>query len=102
MQVEKSFGEAIKQLREARSLTLRVVAADLGIGTSMLGKIEKNNRIPNTKILDKLARYYEVEIKALKVCLLSDKVVKNIYKEEFAIDAIRVAEQKIKYISERE
>ena len=44
MKFEKTFGDTVKKLREEKNLPLREVAEALKIDTSMLGKIEKNNR----------------------------------------------------------
>ena len=44
MGLKKSFGDTIRNLRIENHLTLREVAEHLKIDTSMLGKIEKNNR----------------------------------------------------------
>ena len=47
----KSFGEIIKKFREEKNLPLRVVAKEVSIDTSTLGKIEKNERTPITFML---------------------------------------------------
>tara|TARA_R110000868_G_scaffold396910_3_gene669328 strand:- start:220 stop:543 length:324 start_codon:yes stop_codon:yes gene_type:complete len=99
MEFEQSFGETIKKLREGRKLTLREVADELGIDTSMLGKIEKNNRKPSKELIEKAAILFEVSAKDLTVSFLSDSVVYQIMEnEEVAQETLKVAEQKFRYL----
>jgi transcriptional regulator with XRE-family HTH domain len=78
MQLEKSFGETIRDLRTESHLTLREVAEHLKIDTSMLGKIEKNNRNPSKQFIN-------------------DTVAYSILEEELATEVLKVAEEKINY-----
>lgn len=61
----KSFGEYIRKIREERDLPLRKVAAALDIDTSILSKIERNERTATKEmipILSKILRRPEKEI----------------------------------------
>jgi transcriptional regulator with XRE-family HTH domain len=44
--IVSSFSEKLRSLREHRELTLREVAKAIGIDTSLLGKIERDERQP--------------------------------------------------------
>ena len=46
-----TIGEKIRSMREKANLSLRVVASDIGIDTSLLGKIERNERLPTKEQL---------------------------------------------------
>lgn len=64
----KSFGEYLRKAREEKKLPLRKVAAALDIDTSILSKIERNDRRATTdmipvlsKILDKTDKEIQTE-----------------------------------------
>lgn len=102
MKLEKTFGGTIRKLREAKSFTLREVAKELGIDTSMLGKIEKNNRKPTKQLIEKFAKFFDVSDKELTIAFLSDKVAYQVLnEEEVAQEVLRAAEQKVRYMKEQ-
>jgi transcriptional regulator with XRE-family HTH domain len=99
MKTEKTFGDTIKYLREEKKLTLREVSEYLNIDTSMLGKIEKNNRKPTKQLIVKFSKLFNVSEKDLTIEFLSDSVVYQIMNEEiFANEVLKVAEKKVKYL----
>ena len=99
MKLEKTFGETVKRLREEKNLTLREVAEALNIDTSMLGKIEKNNRKPTKVFIDKFSKLFNVSEKDLTIAFLSDNVVYQVLDEEiYAGEVLKVAERKVKYL----
>lgn len=99
MKFEKTFGDTVKKLREEKNLTLREVAEDLKIDTSMLGKIEKNNRKPTKQLIEKFAKFFNVSGKDLKIAFVSDTVAYQVMDEEdFASEVFKVAEEKVKYL----
>ena len=99
MKFEKTFGDTVKKLREERNLPLREVAEALKIDTSMLGKIEKNNRKPTKQLIEKFAKYFKVSDKDLMIAFVSDTVAYHVMDEEdFASEVLKAAEKKIKYL----
>ncbi len=99
MKIEKTFGDTIKTLREEKNLTLREVSEYLKIDTSMLGKIEKNNRKPTKDLIGKFSKLFNVSEKNLTIEFLSDSVAYQIMDEEdFASEVLKVAEKKVKYL----
>jgi len=100
MQPTKTFGEIIKGLREKRQLPLREVAKALNIDTSMLGKIEKNNRKPSKIMIEGFARFFDVSEKELTVASLSDTVAYKLLSEEgdYASEILKLAEAKVAYL----
>ena len=99
MKLESTFGETIKKLREKKNLPLREVAEALQIDTSMLGKIEKNNRKPTKQLIEKFADYFKVSDKDLLIAFLSDTVAYQIMDvEELSSEVFKVAEKKVKYM----
>lgn len=97
MQLEKSFGETIRDLRIENHLTLREVAEHLKIDTSMLGKIEKNNRNPSKQFIKDISNLFSINEDLLTVAHLSDTVAYSILEEELATEVLKVAEEKINY-----
>lgn len=98
MKTEKTFGETVKKLREEKKLTLRKVAEALEIDTSMLGKIEKNNRKPTKLLIENFAKFFNVEEKDLTISFLSDSVAYKILDEDYPVEVLKVAEEKIQYL----
>lgn len=97
MHIEKTFGETIRDLRTENHLTLREVAEHLKIDTSMLGKIEKNNRKPSKQLIKDISILFHISENKLTIAHLSDTVVYSILEEEFASEVLKVAEEKINY-----
>ena len=94
----ETFGTLIKNLRVSNKLTLREVALKIGIDTSMLGKIEKDNRKASKEIITKLADFFDIKPTSLNIAMKSDIVAYNILEDdENALEILKVAEQKIKY-----
>jgi predicted nucleotidyltransferase len=93
----ESFAEEIKRFRKEKKVTLRVVAAYLDIDQAILSKIENGKRDANRDLVTKLAEYYKVNEKDLAVSWLSDKLLNDIDNEDLALEAFKVAEEKITY-----
>lgn len=90
------LGEIIRKLREESELPLRTVAAYLDLDQAVLSKIEHGHRKASREHVVKLAEYFKVKEDDLIIAWLSDKVVYEILDEEHALQAIRVAEKKIR------
>lgn len=99
MKFEETFGQTVKKLREEKQLPLREVAEALKIDTSMLAKIEKNNRKPTKQMIERFAKYFNVSEKDLMIAFISDRVAKEVMNEEdFATEVLKVAEKKVTYL----
>lgn len=73
----KSFGEYIRKSREDKGLPLRKVAAELDIDTSILSKIERNERRATTDMIPILADSLdktekEVELQFIQSAIITD------------------------------
>ncbi|PCJ24182.1 MAG: transcriptional regulator [Flavobacteriales bacterium] len=90
-------GEQIRKLRENKGLPLRKVAAELDIDQSILSKIERGERKATKNQIILIAKIFEVNEKELLINYLSDKVLYELINEDLAVDALKVAEKKIKY-----
>jgi len=93
-----TFGEHLRKLREINGLTLREVATSLSLDTSLLAKIERNERQPTRQLIKQLADFFIVDEKELVDEFLSDQIVYKILNEETDLNILKVAESKIKYL----
>jgi HTH-type transcriptional regulator, competence development regulator len=93
----KSLGEKLRELREAKGLLLREVAAQLEIDPSLLSKIERGDKRPTREQVVTMAKMYKANEKELMVSYLSERVIYQVEDEDLAIEALKVAEEMIKY-----
>ena len=94
-----SLGETIRKLRDEKELPLRRVAAFLDIDQAILSKIERGQRKPSKELVIKLATYFKVKKEDLLVAWLSDRIIYEVEDEEQALQALHVAEEKVKYLA---
>jgi len=73
-----TFGETIRQLREAKGLLLRQVAAGADMDTALLSKIERGERKALKEQVDKIAILLSIEEKELTTIWLTDKILELI------------------------
>ncbi len=93
-----TFGEWLRQHREARNWPLRKVAALLDVDTSIISRLEKGHRQPQRDYVQKLATIFEEDAGALLVLFLSDRVAYELADESCSDEVLRAAEEKIKYL----
>lgn len=93
-----SFGELLRSLREETGQTLKTVAEYLEMDTSLLAKIERNERQPTKLIISQVAEYFNVDKRELQTEFLSDQIAYKILDEEADIEILKVAEEKVKYL----
>lgn len=96
-----TFGEHIRILREEAKFSLREVAEKIGIDTSLLGKIERNDRQPTKEQIKLVAKFFNLSEKDLMKEFLSDQIAYKIMEEEADIDTLKVAEMKIEYLKSK-
>ena len=93
-----TIGEQLRTLREKANLSLREVSTHIGVDSSLLGKIERNERRPTKQQIKNIASFFEVEEKKLMAEFLSDQIVYKILDEEVDLNILKVAEEKIEYL----
>lgn len=94
----KTIGATLRELREEKGLLLREVGAKLSIDPTILSKVERDERMPTKDQIKLFAVFYKDKKNELIIAWLSDKLVYEVQDEEFAIQAIQVAEEKIEYL----
>ena len=93
-----STGQRLRELREKAGLTLRKAAMQADIDVAILSKMERGERKLTKELILKLAQMYNAHPEKLIVGFLSEKVVYELKDEELGLDALKVAEQQIKYL----
>jgi len=93
----KTIGNTLKELRDVKGLLLREVGAKLSIDPTILSKIEQDKRMPTKEQVKALADFYKDKKNEVIIAWLSDKLYYEVQDEELALQAMQVAEEKIKY-----
>jgi transcriptional regulator with XRE-family HTH domain len=93
-----SFGEQLRALREERNLSLREVASKIGIDTSLLGKIERNERQATKEQIKLVAKFFKYNEQLLFELNLSDQLAYKIIEADVDANILKVAERKIEYL----
>ena len=92
----KTIGTTLRELREAKGLLLREVGAKLSLDPTILSKIERDERMPTREQVKALADFYKDQKNEVIIAWLSDKLVNEMQNEKLALQAMEVAEQKIR------
>ena len=98
----KTFGKTVRDLREEKGLKLREAAAELKIDPSFLSRVEKGEKRPTREQVEILERLLKRPKNELVILYLSEKVIYELDGENLAIDAIQVAEKRIRYNSKKD
>ena len=99
MDIDKTTGEILREKREEKGLLLRHVSAKLDIDTAILSKIERSERKATKEQILKLAEILNLNKDDLLIQYLSERIIYEIKDEELGSKALKVAEQKMKYIN---
>ena len=94
----ENIGQIIRRLREEKGDPLRKVAAYLDIDQAILSKIERGQRKANKKQIEKLAKYFGTDKREMLVAWLRDRILYEIIDEDFGEEALKAAEEKIRYL----
>lgn len=65
MEAEK-WGRRIRAFRKLKGFTQEGFAKDLGVSVSVLGEIERGNRIPKDDLLEEIAQALNISLEELK------------------------------------
>ncbi len=58
--IKRIFGANLQKIRKSRSLKQEVVAADLGLSTNSLSKIENGITWPHARLITEIMKYFEL------------------------------------------
>jgi transcriptional regulator with XRE-family HTH domain len=96
-----SFGEQLRSLREQKKMSLREVSSEIGIDTSLLGKIERNERQATKEQIKLVAKFFKHDEQLLIEENLSDQLAYKIIEADADGEILKVAEQKIEYLKNK-
>ncbi|MFY7666280.1 helix-turn-helix domain-containing protein [Flavobacterium sp.] len=91
----QTFGEYLRGKREQIGLPLRKVAAELDIDTSILSKIERNERMATKEMLPTLAKTLEIQEKEIQIKFIQSIVLSELGDLEFLVDGLKNVLKKI-------
>ena len=89
------LGEKLRELREAKGLVKRLVAAELEVDTAYISKMESNEKPVSRQHLKKLSVLLGIAEDELLTLWLADKVYDVVKDEEVAIRAMHVVEDHV-------
>jgi transcriptional regulator with XRE-family HTH domain len=85
----KSFGEYIRRVREERDLPLRKVAAALDIDTSILSKIERNERVATKEMIPIFAEILDRPEKEIEIEFIQSVIESNLGNLKYLKDGLK-------------
>jgi predicted nucleotidyltransferase len=92
-----SIGLRLRELRMKAGISLRKAAKLVGIDIAILSKMERGERKFSKALIIKFAELYNVDPDELMVQYLGEKILYNLKDEQFAEEALKVAEKSIQY-----
>jgi HTH-type transcriptional regulator, competence development regulator len=92
------LGKKLKELREAKGLLQRQVAADLQVDTAYISKMEHNDKPVSKSHLKKLSDLYGVSESELLPIWLADKVLQVVENEKYPVQALEMALSTVKNV----
>lgn len=99
-QKKETFGQLIRRLRQKENYTLTQLAAQLGVDSANLSKIETGKREFDVSRIEKLAKALNQEEDFFFNELLSEQVAKSLYQIKNYQEILVMAEDKIKYLAQ--
>lgn len=94
----KMLGNIVREARQDQKLTIRHVAKIMGIHPTFLGRIELSQKQPTRRHVLELSEILKTDQDELIANYLSERIVWKIKNERLALQAISLAEQKIKWL----
>lgn len=96
-----TLGLKLRELRENAGISLRKAAVAVDIDIAILSKMERGERKFSKELVLKLADLYKVNSDKLIIDFLSEKILYEIEDEDFGLEALKVAEEQLKYKKQR-
>jgi transcriptional regulator with XRE-family HTH domain len=91
----ETFGEYIRQLREAEEMPLRKLAAALDIDQSTLSKLERGERPVTRQMIPIIAKIFKQDEKELTIKYMSENIAIQLQGEKFASDILKATEKEL-------
>lgn len=91
------IGNVLKEARIKRKLSGVEAARHMSLDASLLNRIESGARMPTKQHIQSMAKLYKVPVKMLQIEWLSEKISKELEGEDYALEALQVAEAILSY-----
>ncbi len=92
------FGDIIRKKREEKGMLLRQLAALTDMDTAILSKVERGVRRARREQVEKIAKALDLNERELMIEYLSENIAYEILDEVSAMDILKAAEDKVKYL----
>jgi transcriptional regulator with XRE-family HTH domain len=96
-----TLGQKIKELRETSGMLQRQLAAILEIGDGYLSKIESNQKALKREHLTAISETFNYSLSELEALWIATKVYDIVKDEKEGLNALKVAEDQIKYLQKQ-
>jgi len=93
----KPFGERIREMRKANKETLKSTALVTGMDATLLSRIERGERRATRAQMEQLATHLGADVHEMRIAWLGENIYQELQYEEFAKEAIMVAEARVAY-----
>ena len=97
----KTFGEFLREVRKNNDLTLTQMAAKLEMDSANLCKVENGKRDFDERKLQLLSELFYLDFNELKTEYYGEKFAKKMYEVDCSDNTLMVAEQKVKYLRQK-
>lgn len=92
-----NFANILKTNRKKMKLHLADVSNALGIDKAIISKLENGQRKANRQQVIDFIHFYKLDEKDVMSAWLSDKILYELRNEDFSLDALKVAEDTVRY-----
>jgi len=92
-----TLGQKIKQLRESKGMLQRKLASILEIGDGFLSKVESDQKPLKREHLKTISETFDYSYNELEALWIATKVYDLVKDENEGLNALKVAEEQIKY-----
>ena len=96
------IGQYLRNIRTEKGLGLFDVAKGTDIDTTMLSKIERGERLPTMEQVKRIANFYRISEKSLRIQVTAKKIIKEYGLNETTLKAVNIVkEQVIPYLKQK-
>jgi len=95
--MKETFGQYIRNLRNSKNYTLTQLAAQIGIDSGALSKIETGKKIFDEKLIPRLAEIFDLEEKNVKNEFYSEAIAKILLEKKCSDEVLELAIDKANY-----
>jgi transcriptional regulator with XRE-family HTH domain len=92
-----TLGQKIKELRESKGMLQRKLASILEIGDGFLSKVESDQKPLKREHLKTISETFDYSYNELEALWIATKVYDLVKDEDEGLNALKVAEEQIKY-----